>query len=201
MWELRELEKVKKPFYKRWWFIVIVIFFVLAGIGGLLEEEETTEQVEEVAVEQEEIEEQVDEPQEDEEESEEDVISTFEHTDFYEGEQTIEVRPGMVWSENSYFNVVYDALDEIKQTFDENEEVESILVLIIADFMDNKGNEEEGFAITYRYSRETFNELNYDNFKQMSLGEEWRILNESDGYFIHPAIRSKLKSKYTDNLR
>src|SRR5690625_2439884 len=203
------MEKAKKPFYKRWWFIVIVIFFVLAGIGGLLEEEETTEQAKEVAIEQEETdepEEKVDEPQEDEEEpeeeaQEEEINSTFEHTDFYEGEQTIEINPGMVWSENSYFNIVYDALDEIKQIFDENDEVETVLVLIKADFMDSKGNEEEGFAITFRYSRDTFNELNYDNFKQMSLGEEWRILNESDGYFIHQAIRSNLKSKYTDNLR
>lgn len=43
MWELGELEKVKKPFYKRWWFIVIVIFFALFVIGGLLEDEQTAE--------------------------------------------------------------------------------------------------------------------------------------------------------------
>lgn len=197
------MEKVKKPFYKRWWFIIIVIFFALPAIGSLLEDEEQNADPEEEAGVNRKQDEMIEkEEQEDEsEESEEKTESKFEHTDFIEGEQTIEIHPGVLWSENSYFKVVYDALDEIKQTFDENEEVDSVRVLIIADFMDSKGNEEEGYAITFRYSRDTFNELNFDNFKEMALGEEWRILNESDGYFIHQAIRSKLKPKYTDNLR
>lgn len=193
----------KKPIYKKWWFWVLLLIAIPAMVGivqGVNESRQTTS--DKTEVEDSETSEPVNEEEkEDEPEENPEEETVFERTDFYEGEQTIEIHPGIVWSENSYFNIVYDALDEIKEIFDENDEAETVLVLIKADFMDSKGNEEEGFAITFRYSRDTFNELNYDNFKQMSLGEEWRILNESDGYFIHQAIRNNLKSKYTDNLR
>ena len=196
------MEKEKKPVHKRWWFWVIGIVIIISWFTnstdnkGDTEQEVSSEQKEE-QVEDIEVTEEKEEPEEQTEESN----NRFEYTELYEGEQTIEINPGTVWSENSFFNVVYDSLDEIKRTLDENEEVNSVLVMINTELIDNKGNEEERAVITFRYSRETFNELNYENFKKISLGEEWRILNESDGYFIHQAIRSKLKSKYTDNLR
>lgn len=34
------MEKVKKPFYKRWWFIAIVVLFVIGAIGSQSEEKE-----------------------------------------------------------------------------------------------------------------------------------------------------------------
>src|SRR5690606_11382447 len=53
---MRELNDMKKPFYKRWWFIAIVVFLVMGGLGALIDEEKTTsdEEVTEVSSKQEE---------------------------------------------------------------------------------------------------------------------------------------------------
>lgn len=48
------LDKVKKPFYKKWWFITIVAFFVIGMIGSALESDESKQKRknEELALEQ-----------------------------------------------------------------------------------------------------------------------------------------------------
>src|SRR5690606_2101717 len=53
---MRELNDMKKPFYKRWWFIAIVVFLVMGGLGALIDEEKTTsdEEAAEVSSKQEE---------------------------------------------------------------------------------------------------------------------------------------------------
>lgn len=117
-----------------------------------------------------------------------------------DGELTLTYEPGTMWSENSLFNVVYDAFKVTHDAFEEDE-VDSVVNVIKVKMTDEKGNEELKDVINYRYNRSDFEELNYDNFKDMALGEQWRILNESDEYFIHPGIRANLKSEYTDNLK
>src|SRR5690606_24552126 len=41
---MRELNDMKKPFYKRWWFIAIVVFLVMGGLGALIGEETTSDE-------------------------------------------------------------------------------------------------------------------------------------------------------------
>lgn len=132
----------------------------------------------------------------------EDVIieeGKADETDLYEGELTIDFEPGTMWSENSLMGVVHDMFENLPISFEDNE-IDSVVNVINVEMTDSKGNEEVKPVITFRYTREDYESLNYENFKTMSLGEEWRILNESDGYFIHPGIRANLKDKYTDNL-
>src|SRR5699024_8854785 len=137
------MQMEKKPFYKR------PITYILGGVGclgiiiisfvlfvGLLfaiptdepDQVETDgmddEEVEEVT--EEEPEEELEEELEEDESDEKEEGSMYECTSFYEGEQAIEVTPGMVWSENSYFNTVHDSLDEVKKVFEENDEVTSV---------------------------------------------------------------------------
>lgn len=120
--------------------------------------------------------------------------------ELYEGELTIKTEPGILWDENSFMRVVYEMFEIVKVGFDDKD-VDSVLVMIEANMTDQKGNEELKPVVTYRYGREDFEELNYDNFKEMAFIEEWRILNEADSYFIHPGIRLNLKDKYLQNLR
>jgi len=209
----------KKPFYKRpityilggagCLGLIIISFVLFVGLLFAIPTEDTEQAVEDEPKEEQEEKEddkkesekddkQNDNPEKETKEATDDSI--YEYTSFFEGEQTIEVNPGMVWSENSYFNTVYDSLDEVKKTFEENDEAESVMIMINAEMIDNKGNEELKPIITYRYTRETFDELNYDNFKDLALGEEWRILNEADAYFINPSLKDKVKDKYKDNL-
>jgi len=116
------------------------------------------------------------------------------------GELILTYEPGMGWSENSLFFTVYDSFEVTNQAF-KDDSVESVLNLIQGVMVDQKGNEELKDMITYRYYRADFDELNYSKFKDMAFGQQWRILNEADGYFIHPGIRVNLKEKYTDNLK
>lgn len=119
---------------------------------------------------------------------------------FEDGEMTLQFEPGTLWDENSFMGVVHDMFKDVKVAFDDKE-VKSVLVMIDTAMIDEKGNEEVKPVVTYRYTREGFEELNYDNFIDMALIEEWRILNEADSYFIHPGIRKNLKDKYIQNLR
>ena len=116
------------------------------------------------------------------------------------GELILTYEPGIGWSENSLFLTVYDSFEVTNQAF-KDDSVDSVLNLIKANMVDEKGNEEIEDVITYRYTRSDFEELNYGKFKDMAFGQQWRILNEAEGYFIHPGIRVNLKEKYTDNLK
>src|SRR5690625_3840491 len=116
------------------------------------------------------------------------------------GELILTYEPGMGWSENSLFYTVYDSFEVTNQAF-KDDSVDSVLNLIQGVMVDQKGNEELKDMITYRYTRSDFEELNYSKFKEMAFGQQWRILNEAEGYFIHPGIRINLKEKYTDNLK
>src|SRR5690625_3553000 len=116
------------------------------------------------------------------------------------GELILTYEPGIGWSENSLFLTVYDSFEVTNQAF-KDDSVDSVLNLIKANMVDEKGNEEIEDVITYRYTRSDFEELNYGKFKDMAFGQQWRILNEAEGYFIHPGIRVNLKDKYTDNLK
>lgn len=116
-----------------------------------------------------------------------------------DGILTLEREPGGLWDENSLFHSVYDLFESMNEAF-KDKTVDEVEVNIQTTMTDNKGNESLETVIEYLYTRETFKELNYDNFTNMAFGEQWRILNESDLYIIHPGIYKNLKGKYTDNL-
>lgn len=130
------------------------------------------------------------------EEDNDDVVEA----ELSDGELTLTYEPGTMWSENSLFYVVYDAFEITHDAF-EHDDVDSVVNIIKVEMTDEKGNEELKDVINYRYTRSDFEELNYENFKEMSFGQQWRILNEADGYFIHPGIRANLKDEYINNLK
>lgn len=212
-------EKKKKPIYKKWWAWLIAFFLVGGIINGIIdpydEEKQAEEDKQKEIEEEEKAEKEKSEKKEKEEakkkeeerlanrdidealEEDNDIVKSAELND---GELTLTYEPGTVWSENSFFNTVYDSFEIVSDAF-KDEGVDSVLTIIKAEMTDEKGNEELEDIINYRYTRADFDELNYDNFKEMALGQQWRILNEADGYFIHPGIRANLKDKYTDNLK
>lgn len=207
-------DKKNKPVYKKWWFW-LVAFLVFGFVVGQTADDEPKEDVEEEAKEEtkEESKEKDEEekPKEDKEEKKEtedkeeekkekEKSEKIKETDFYDGELTMVYEPGTLWDENSFFRIVYDSFADVKDAF-EDDEVDSVVVMINALMTDEKGNEDMKPVITYRYTREGFDELNYEKFYDMAMVEEWRILNESESYFINPGIRNKLKDKYTENLR
>ena len=116
-----------------------------------------------------------------------------------DGLLTLKRDPGTVWSENSLFHSVYDLFESTNEAF-KDDAVKEVDVIIETTMVDQKGNESKDPVIKYQYTKESFDELNYDNFTDMAFGQQWRILNEADGYFIHPGIYKELKEKYTDNL-
>lgn len=104
------------------------------------------------------------------------------------------------WSENTIVTTkTYWGFEAVKQAFDDPS-VNTVGVEIEATLTDNKGNEEKEWVETFEYTREAFDELNYDKFLSMASGQEWRILNESSSYAIHPAIYNSIKDKYKENL-
>lgn len=114
-------------------------------------------------------------------------------------ELTLKHNPGTVWSENSFMATVYDMFEDVKTAFDD-EDINSVIAIIETTMTDEKGNESLEPIIKYDYSRDSFEELNYENFTNMAYSEEWRILREADYYYIHPGIYKNLKDKYKDHL-
>lgn len=217
------MKKEKKPFYKRWWVIAIAAFLFIGFINGLMnpydEEEHKAEAEQQEAEEKAEAEKKAKEEKEAKEKEEEEKKKEEErlknrdtdeaieednddvvNAELSDGELTLTYEPVTMWSENSLFNVVYDAFEITHDAF-EHDDVDSVVNIIKVEMVDEKGNEELKDVINYRYTRSDFEELNYDKFKEMAFGQQWRILNEADGYFIHPGIRANLKDEYTNNLK
>lgn len=94
---------------------------------------------------------------------------------------------------------IYWSFEAMNETFKDNS-VKEVDLVIQALLIDNKGNEEYENVITYAYTRDDFNELNYDNFLNLASGQEWRILNESYAYFMHPAVFNKIDEDYQNSL-
>lgn len=112
----------------------------------------------------------------------------------------VHINPSSVWSENSFVTTyTYYALEAINEAF-KDKGVNEVEVQINTDFTDAKGNESKDQAVTITYDRAKFEELNYKKFKTMASGQEWRILNESSTYNIHPGIFIEIKDKYRQNL-
>lgn len=96
-------------------------------------------------------------------------------------------------------NQAMKGLEAMKIAF-EDENVVSATAKVTGTLTDTKGNGSKDDIVTINYTRESFDELNYDNFHRLSLGEEWRIYNESDTYLIHIGVYNNLKDKIKDNL-
>src|SRR5699024_2233266 len=211
--------KEKKPFYKKWWVIAIAVFMVIGFINGNINKDEReakrVEAEQQEAKEKAEAEKKAEEEKkqaEEEKKKEEERLKNRDTDEAIEednddvvkaelsdGELTLTYEPSTMWSENSLFHVVYDAFEITHDAF-EHDDVDSVVNIIKVEMTDQKGNEELKDVINYRYTRSDFEELNYENFKEMAFGQQWRILNEADGYFIHPGIRVNLKDEYTNNL-
>lgn len=117
-----------------------------------------------------------------------------------DGILSLTVDGSTMFTENTIVTThTYFALEAINEGF-QFDEVNEVLVSIVAPFFDEKGNENMNTALEVAYTRDTFNELNYDNFLKLASGQEWRILNESDLYYIHRAIYDNIDQEYKDNL-
>lgn len=172
------------------------------GIFILAEDTVIVEEVEE------EIENDDNEKQKDEEEPEANRtidIALVEDNDYIseanltDGKLTLIADGKTTFSENTLFYSVYDLFEAMHDGF-QDENVNEIYVELMVTMIDSKGNESIEPVIKYNYDRETFEELNYENFTNMAYSEEWRILREANYYYIHPGIYKNLKDKYKDNL-
>lgn len=212
-------EKIKKPFYKKWWFILIAAIFILGGIGNLLESDEAKQKREDekIAVENERKEKEQKKKQEEQQKKEEEAKEeerkknrniddkiqednkNVDSASVTDGVLQLKSEGKTTFSENTLFHSVYDLFEAMHDGF-EDEGVDKVEVILTTTMVDSKGNESDDEIITYEYSRKSFEELNYDKFANMAFGQQWRILNESDAYWIHPGIYKNLKDEYTGNL-
>ncbi len=116
-----------------------------------------------------------------------------------DGVLTLKTEGKTTFSENTLFHSVYDLFEAMHEGFNDKD-INKVEVALTTTMVDAKGNESDDDVITFEYSRESFEELNYDKFSEMAYGQQWRILNESDSYSIHPGIYKNLKDEYTNNL-
>lgn len=219
------MAKEKKPFYKKWWFWLIVVVLVVAAFGDDEDDKKTADEpdqeVTNVVDEQEDdidkkAEEKAEQEKKDKEEKEkkeeeerkanrsiaeaiEEDNDNVDKATLEDGTLTLIGEGKTTFSENTLFMSVYDMFEAMNEGF-QDESVNEIYIELTTTMVDQKGNESVEPVIKYNYSREAFEELNYDNFANMAYSEEWRILREADYYYIHPGIYKNLKDKYKDNV-
>lgn len=200
-------EKTKKPFYKKWWFILIAVLFIFAGIGGILDSAgvQTEKEKETIAKKEEKEKSKKEEEQrlanrtiaEVLEEDEKDV----DKAKLEDGVLRIERDVTTFWDETSILKQDVLRMFEILPKAFEDENVDRVRVVLNTEMVDQKGNAEVESVIYFEYSREHYEELNYDKFLYMATSETWRIFNESTSYEIHPGIYKNVKDEYKKNLK
>lgn len=117
-----------------------------------------------------------------------------------EGKLTLTKEITSYWDETSILkHDVYKLFEILGEGFNDKK-IDQVDIVLTTKMTDQKGNESINPVVEYEYSREQFEELNYDNFLDLSYSQSWRILNESDAYWIHPGIYKNVKDDYRDNL-
>ncbi len=117
-----------------------------------------------------------------------------------EGMLIIKIDADGSFSENTLVtNQAYKILEIMKLAFSDDE-VLTVDAVVRVTMADNKGNESLSDAVNVVYTRDSFEELNYDEFSKLARTEEWRVYNESDEYLINPGIYEKLKNEIKNNL-
>lgn len=202
--------KQKKKFYKKWWFWVIVVVIVSAALATGNDDDSADNNKSKSN------DKAVVETSADKEKSEKKDTTKKEPTPIDKkiiknnnkigeaklenGVITLKTEVTTFWDETSLLkNNVYEHFESFGEAF-KDKNVNAVKVVLSTKMIDNKGNEEVEEIITYEYSRAAFEELNYENFLDLSYSQSWRILNESDSYWIHPGIYKKVKKDYTKNL-
>jgi len=205
----------KKYITKTKWILtgVFTVWFIIMGIAAQPTEEEIAEKEAKEERKQQREEEKKKKKEEEKKEEEErlanrSIDEAIEEDDHNvddaelsdEGELTLTIDASGSFSPNSVAETyVYRSFESMNDAF-KDEDVDEVEVIIEVPLVDNKGNEEVSPVVKFTYTRDAFDELNYDNFETMAVGEPWRILNESDAYFMHPAIYDEVKQKYRDGL-
>lgn len=218
-------EKAKKTFYKKWWVWVIAIIIIgAAATSGEEEDQQTANKKSEPASSEvsddktaaEKPAEEKKKPKKEDTEKKEPakkekkenltIDKKIEKNNDNVDKATLEdgklilVGEGKTtFSENTLFMSVYDLFEAMHEGF-QDKNVNEVFIEITTKMVDSKGNESVEPVIKYNYSRESFEELNYDKFSDMAYSEEWRILTEADYYYIHPGIYKNLKDKYKDHV-
>lgn len=218
-------KKPKKPFFKRWWFIAICAFLAFGVICTIFESDESKQEraAEEAAIEQKKIDDRNAKKEAKEKATiEKKQKEATEKKAFDElpidkkilkkndnvknatldknGVLTIVNQATSAWDENSIVTTyTYWMFEAMNDAF-KDASVKEVNVSIETTVTDNKGNSSMKEVVSFLYTRETFNELNYDGFLNLASGQEWRIYNESDQYFIYPVIFNNIKSEYSTNL-
>src|SRR5699024_755545 len=130
----------------------------------------------------------------------EDDFEDVDSAELNDGELTINILPGTTWSENSLITKAAENINKVNAALDFDEDLKSVTIILKGEMMDEKGNEELKDVVTYRYTREDLDEVDYDNFKDFAIIEPYKILNQAESYFIHPGILTELKDEYRHNL-
>lgn len=105
-----------------------------------------------------------------------------------------------IWSENSLVtSYTYMLFESMHEAF-KDPAVNEVGVSLETNMTDTKGNTSLVEVIKFLYTREDFEELNYEGFLNIAGGQEWRIYNESSLYHIHPGIYKNIKEDYKKNL-
>src|SRR5690625_248975 len=199
----------KQPVYKKWWFWVLAIIIVGSWIvnGNNDSAKNNEDEAKETVAEQENDKEKAKKEEEERlanrtideilEEDENDV----DKAELEDGVLRLERDVTTFWDETSILKQDVLRMFELLPKAFEDDEVERVRVVLNTEMVDQKGNAEMESVIYYEYSREHFEELDYDNFLWMATSETWRILNESTSYEIHPGIYKNVKDDYKNNLR
>ncbi|MGL5613827.1 hypothetical protein, partial [Cetobacterium sp.] len=78
---------------------------------------------------------------------------------------------------------VTDLLSFISKNEELKNEIEMITINFITKFVNNYGNETEEVAVSYFFTKDKINKINFDNFN-------WKNLPKvADSYYVHPGAR------------
>lgn len=184
----------------------MVLLLVFAGIGGILDSagvQTDREKEAEVKKEEKEKEEAIEEERKKSRTIDEIMSEDEDSVDkakLDDGTLTLEKDVITFWDETSILKTDVLTMFELMPKAFEDDDVDRASIVLNVEMTDNKGNKKMEPVIYYEYTREHFEELEYQNFLNTATSQTWRIFNESTSYEIHPGIYKNVKDDYKNNL-
>src|SRR5699024_4205754 len=118
-----------------------------------------------------------------------------------EGGNTLQISNDdtLALNEESFMKMARHMFDSVEVAF-ADEDIDTVQVFVQDEFTMENGENKTQNVFSYNYTREDFEDLELDNFKDLIYGEEYRVFQQAENYAIHPAIYDGLKDKYKNEL-
>lgn len=127
-------------------------------------------------------------------------ITNIESTKFEDGTITMSYKKDSVLTEKSAVSSFAIDSSKVMTEISKNPNIKKMKFELPVTFMDDNANENVKNALEAEITKETYDQLNYEKWKDLVLLDYTKFYNKADSYWIHPSFLNKLNEEDRVNL-